>query len=69
MGCQDKYNTILDLDQIVFATFEDFINHYKINIVFKGNIKHELFYKDFKTASDDYNKILKYMTANEYLMY
>ena len=39
MGCKDKYNTILDLDQILFTKFEDFGDWYKILITFRGNIK------------------------------
>ena len=66
MGCHDKYNTILDLDQILFAKFEDFNDWYKIIITFRGGIKTDLIYGDFNEATNDYNTILKYMNNKYY---
>ena len=66
MGCKDKYNTILDLDQILFTKFEDFGVWYKILITFRGNIKTDLIYGDLNDATNDYNTILKHMTTERY---
>ena len=66
MGCKDKYCTILDIDQILFTKFEDFGDWYKIIITFRHNIKTDLIYGDLDDATNDYNAILKHMTAERY---
>ena len=63
MGCKDKYNTILDLDQILFTKFEDFGDWYKILITFRHNIKTDLIYGDLDDATNDYNAILKHRVS------
>ena len=62
MGCKDKYNTILDLSEVLFAKFEDFGDWYKILITFKRGIKLDLVYSTLTEATQDYNIILKYIT-------
>ena len=66
MGCKDKYCTILDIDQILFTKFEDFGDWDKIIITFRHNIKTDLIYGDLDDATNDYNAILKHMTAERY---
>ena len=64
MCCKDRFCTILDLDQVLFAKFEDFGDWYKIIITFRQNIKTDLVYRDLYDANNDYNVILKHIIAD-----